>query len=239
MARSAHINIKGRKSVHPLDNPVWSALTTRQRSFATGDELARRFPREIAPFAAFPAVSEASFDALAGLLASDEEIALVTLEPIDIPSRFEVTRSEPINQMLCTPVQSAAPRTQLTQLGPDDIDDMLALVDLTKPGPFGIRTRELGDYLGIRVDGQLVAMAGERMHVDGYTEVSAVCTHPLYRGRGFSRDLITAVSNGIVARGEVPFLHVFGDNASAIALYEKLGFSYRTTLHLSVFRHAG
>ena len=126
------------------------------------------------------------------------------------------------------------PTVELTQLGSNDVDAMMALVDLTKPGPFAIRTHELGRYVGIRVDGQLVAMAGERLHVDGFTEVSAVCTHPLHRGRGYSRDLIAGVSKGIQARGEVPFLHVLDDNLSAIALYEKLGFTFRSALQLTV-----
>lgn len=220
--------------MHPLDNPIWSALTTQQSPIAIGDELARRFPGEMAPFGAFPRASKESFDALAQLYRQGNELALFTLGPVDLPSRFTVTRSAVLNQMICTPEQSHEPAVQPVQLGSNDVDDMMALVDLTKPGPFAIRTHELGRYLGIRMDGRLVAMAGERLHVDGYTEVSAVCTHPLYRGRGYSRDLIAAVSKGIQARGEAPFLHVLDDNLSAIALYETLGFTFRVALQLTV-----
>jgi GNAT superfamily N-acetyltransferase len=220
--------------VHPLDNPIWSALTTQQRYLSTGGDLARRFPGDMAPFASFPRASKESFDSLTQLYARGDELALFTLEPVDVPSGFKVTRSAILNQMICTPEQLHEPAVEPITLGSGDVDDIMALVDLTKPGPFAIRTYELGRYLGIRMDGRLVAMAGERLHVDGYTEVSAVCTHPLYRGRGYSRDLIAAVSKGIQARGEVPFLHVLDDNLSAIALYEKLGFAYRTAFHLTV-----
>jgi ribosomal protein S18 acetylase RimI-like enzyme len=220
--------------VHPLDNPIWSALTTQQSSIAIGGDLARRFPADKAPFGAFPSPSKESFDSLAQLCEEGNETALFTLGPVDLPGRFEVTRSAVLNQMICTPVQMHEPTVELTQLGSNDVDAMMALVDLTKPGPFAIRTHELGRYVGIRVDGQLVAMAGERLHVDGFTQVSAVCTHPLHRGRGYSRDLIAGVSKGIQARGEVPFLHVLDDNLSAIALYEKLGFTFRSALQLTV-----
>ena len=224
--------------MHPLDNPIWSALTTQQSHIAIGGELARRFPLEKAPFVAFSSASKESFDALAQLYAPGDQLALFTPDPLELdaagsPSRFEVTRSGVLNQMICTPVQLHEPTVELAELGSRDVDAMMALVDLTKPGPFAIRTHELGRYLGIRMDGQLVAMAGERLHADGYTEVSAVCTHPLYRGRGYSRDLIAAVSKGIQARGEVPFLHVLDNNLSAIALYEKLGFTFRIALQLT------
>jgi ribosomal protein S18 acetylase RimI-like enzyme len=224
--------------VHPLDNPIWSALTTQQSAIAIGGDLARRFPAEKAPFGAFPSPTKESFDSLAQLYEQGNELALFTLGPVNLPSRFKVTRSAVLNQMICTPVQSHEATVELTQLGSKDVDDMMALVDVTKPGPFAIRTHELGRYIGIRVDGKLVAMAGERLHVDGYTEVSAVCTHPLHRGRGYSRELIAVVSKGIQERDEVPFLHVLDDNLSAIALYEKLGFTFRTALQLTVVTRA-
>jgi predicted GNAT family acetyltransferase len=110
-------------------------------------------------------------------------------------------------------------------LGPADLEEMIALVELTQPGPFARRTPEMGRYIGIRDGGRLVAMAGERMHLDGYTEVSAVCTHPDHRGRGYARMLVSEIGRGIVERGETPFLHVYATNAVAIATYEKLGFA--------------
>ena len=113
---------------------------------------------------------------------------------------------------------------------------MLALVELTQPGPFGPRGAELGRFLGVRVGERLAAMAGERLHLSGWTEVSAVCTDPASRGRGYARDLIVAVVNAIAARGETAFLHVFDDNHPAIALYDKLGFTVRAHLRLNVLR---
>ncbi|MGA9709930.1 MAG: GNAT family N-acetyltransferase [Candidatus Sulfotelmatobacter sp.] len=113
---------------------------------------------------------------------------------------------------------------------------MMALTALTKPGPFGKRTHELGTYLGIRCDGNLVAMAGERLKIPGYTEVSAVCTHPEHTGHGYARILIAKVMRRICSRGETPLLHVRGDNARAIALYERLGFRQRVLLHFAVLR---
>jgi predicted GNAT family acetyltransferase len=113
---------------------------------------------------------------------------------------------------------------------------MIALVELTKPGPFSTRTHELGTFLGIRVDGQLVAMTGERMKPGNYTEMTAVCVHPSHRGRGYAQALLGAVARGIVARGEIPFLHVFTSNESAIALYRRQGMEIRRRLHVTVLQ---
>ena len=113
---------------------------------------------------------------------------------------------------------------------------MVALATLTKPGPFGRRTHELGTYLGIRCDGKLVAMAGERLKVPGYTEVSAVCTHPDHLGKGYARALMTEIMRGIRDVGDIPMLHVRADNARAIELYERLGFRTRFAGHFAVLR---
>ncbi len=158
------------------------------------------------------------------------------------PASFEVVLRKTLEQMVGPttrgPVDRSPPRVPLVPLGAADADEMMALVELTKPGPFSIRTHELGSYLGIRDNGKLVAMVGERMRLDGYTEISAVCAHPDYRGRGYPHALIKALSNTILERGEVPFLHVFSDNQSAIALYEKLGFTFRKTLQLTILSTA-
>jgi predicted GNAT family acetyltransferase len=113
---------------------------------------------------------------------------------------------------------------------------MMELTALTKPGPFSPRTHELGTYLGIRRDGKLIAMAGERLKIPGHTEVSAVCTHPEHTGHGYARSLMTEVMRRICSRGETPFLHVRADNVCAIALYYKLGFSRRVLLHYAVLQ---
>jgi predicted GNAT family acetyltransferase len=113
---------------------------------------------------------------------------------------------------------------------------MIELTTLTKAGPFSARTHELGTFLGIRVDGQLVAMAGERMKPGHYTEMTAVCVHPSHRGRGYGQMLLSAVSRQIVSRGETPFLHVFTSNHSAIALYRRQGMEIRRRLHVTVLK---
>jgi predicted GNAT family acetyltransferase len=125
---------------------------------------------------------------------------------------------------------------EILTLGVDDVPDMLALTELTKPGPFSARTHELGTFLGIRVDGELVAMTGERMKPGNYTEMTAVCVHPSHRGRGYAQMLLGAVARQIVARGETPFLHVFTSNHSAIALYRRQGMEIRTRLHVTVLQ---
>jgi predicted GNAT family acetyltransferase len=129
---------------------------------------------------------------------------------------------------------SVTSEVALEKLGAADSEEMLELTALTKPGPFDKRTHELGTYLGIRRDGQLVAMAGERLKVPGYTEVSAVCTHPEHVGRGYARVLMTEVMRSIRERWEKSFLHVREDNDHAIGLYEKLGFRRRARVHLAV-----
>jgi predicted GNAT family acetyltransferase len=137
-------------------------------------------------------------------------------------------------QMTGTPstVTGAAP--DIVTLGAADVPEMLALVELTKPGPFLLRTHEMGTFLGIRIGGRLAAMTGERMKPAHYTEMTAVCVHPDHRGRGYAQVLLAAVSRQIVARGEIPFLHVFSDNAAAIALYRRQGMEIRRRMCVTV-----
>jgi predicted GNAT family acetyltransferase len=124
-------------------------------------------------------------------------------------------------------------------LGPDDVPEMLALVELTKPGPFRLRTIELGTYIGLRQSGRLVAMAGERLWIDDFREVSAVCTHPDVQGRGYARALIARVVNRMMRAGQTPILHVESANKRAIDLYLALGFVPRTELSLLYARRVG
>jgi len=138
--------------------------------------------------------------------------------------------------MIGTPADVPAGDVDILTLGVADVPDMMALTVLTKPGPFSARTHELGTFLGIRVDGQLVAMAGERMKPASYTEITAVCVHPSHRGHGYGQILLSAISRQIVARGEMPFLHVFTSNASAIALYRRQGMEIRRRLHVTVLQ---
>ena len=138
--------------------------------------------------------------------------------------------------MIGMPVESSIRGAEIETLGPADVPAMMALTELTKPGPFNARTHELGTFLGIRAGGELVAMAGERMKPGNYTEMTAICVHPSHRGRGYAQALMAAISRQIVARRETPFLHVFSDNAGAIALYRRQGMEIRRRLHVTVLQ---
>jgi ribosomal protein S18 acetylase RimI-like enzyme len=225
---------------HPLDAVIWRALTSLHESLAEGDEWARRYPAAIAPFAATVDVEPASFRSLLALVGGDDQIALFTTEEVQPPSAFSVVRRASVDQMVledagaCT----AQPGAPIVALGVADGPEMLALANVTQPGPFGPRTIELGHYIGIRRQGALVAMAGERMRLDGFTEISAVCVEPAYRGHGFAAELVRSLASSIAARSEIPFLHVFSSNHAAIALYRKLGFTLRRRVHLAVLIQA-
>jgi predicted GNAT family acetyltransferase len=221
---------------HPLDQPIWSALTTRQQALAEGGAVARRFPLAIGPFADMVDLSPASFAALGTLMSGSEIAVLFTSDAVTAPDGFEVRLADTGEQMIGTPAESPLPGVEIVTLGAADVPEMIALVELTKPGPFGTRTHELGTFLGIRIDGRLVAMTGERMKPGNYTEMTAVCVHPSYRGRGYAQALLGAVARQIVARGEIPFLHVFTSNESAIALYRRQGMEIRRRLHVTVLQ---
>jgi ribosomal protein S18 acetylase RimI-like enzyme len=223
---------------HPLDHVIWRALTSRHRNVAEGGQLALRYLAPIAPFAATIDVSIASFESLLGLLPAGDQIALVTLEEITPPAFFSVIERGAVDQMVLAKMPSYSGSVPIVELHVKDIPDMLALVEATHPGPFGARTIELGQYIGVRRQGMLVAMAGERMRLDGFTEISAVCVHPSCRGQGLAAELISALARSIASRAETSFLHVFNSNRPAIDLYRKLGFVLRRHLHLAILARA-
>src|SRR5690349_7084617 len=205
-----------------LDNPVWSALSTTHASFAEGDSLAKRYPVDVAPFAATRDQSPESYRSLARLLGPEGTAAIPLATMPILPAGWSVDRRIDSAQMVWTSKTSRAVERSFEELNISNVDEMLALVELTKPGPFSKRTPELGSYLGIRAAGQLVAMAGERLKPHGYTEISAVCTHPDHRGRGYASSLVSILIQRITSRNEVPFLHVRTENVDAIRVYEKL-----------------
>ena len=224
--------------MHTLDNPIWQALISNDAHFAEIRNGARKFPHQVSVLAGFCEPTPASYQSLADLLHPDERVGLFLEQPPDPPAPWIVDRSTPLLQMLCerhipTCVQPNPAVIRLTQA---DVPEMLALTKLTNPGPFGTRTREMGDYFGIRVAGTLAAMAGERLKLSGYTEISAVCTHPDHLGHGYASVLIATLIDRILSRGEQPILHVLPDNTRAIQVYERLGFAKRAMLHLAVVR---
>jgi ribosomal protein S18 acetylase RimI-like enzyme len=223
-------------SSHPLDHPIWSALTTRQQALAEGGALARRYPPAITPFAAMADMSPESFAGLGALLSPSEVAVLFTPDPVTPPALFKILLAETGEQMIGMPAVSALPGVEPVTLGAADVPAMMELTGLTKPGPFSARTHELGAFLGIKIDGQLVAMAGERMKPANYTEITAVCVHPSHRGRGYGQILLAEISRQISRRGEIPFLHVFSNNASAIALYRRQGMEIRRRLYVTVLQ---
>ncbi|WP_371614906.1 GNAT family N-acetyltransferase [Streptomyces sp. NBC_00454] len=210
-----------------LDNPVWAALDGTHRGFAeTGPAgLAARYAAGVSPFAALsdPEDPHAWAD-LAELVGPGQEVWVTGLPTP--PPGWQTLMSIPGVQLDGRPVQGKE-EPEAVLLGPADVAEMLELVALAKPGPFGERTVELGTYLGIRRDGRLVAMAGERMRPPGWSEISAVCTHPEHRGQGLAGRLIRAVVAAVEERGDSPFLHAAAQNTSAIALYEAMGFTLR------------
>jgi ribosomal protein S18 acetylase RimI-like enzyme len=224
--------------MHPLDNVIWQALTTRQSQFAEGSANARRFVREVSPLSGFEEPSEANYAALAALVGDGATTAVFLDQPFTQRPGWEFIVGAPLLQMVCEkPAHFPASNGHaILELGSSDSPEMLELTALTKPGPFGTRTHELGTYLGIRDGGRLVAMAGERLKVPGFTEISAVCTHPEHTGKSYARLLMSKIIDCICARCEAPFLHVRQDNARAIAVYESLGFQTRKLLHFAVLR---
>ena len=224
-----------------LDNPILNSLLTEHLFFALAEGPARRFLPEIGPLSGVPDQSRESYEALLPLAGPSGILALFFPDPPALPSGWSLFRGGLLVQMI-----SRAPRlvsasalaagVNLRRLGEADVPAMVELATLTEPGPFRERTIELGNFYGIFEDQRLLAMAGQRMRVPGFVEVSAVCTHPDARGRGYAGILMSEVMRDIAAENRTPFLHAFEDNP-ALRLYEKLGFTLRRTFHLAVIKN--
>ncbi|WP_247235272.1 GNAT family N-acetyltransferase [Telluribacter sp. SYSU D00476] len=220
---------------HILDNPIWNALSTGSKPFSIGHEQARYMRRDIGFFAGLKTNSENDLNELHALVPEGSLVVLFTPGEISIPNGWRVEVKKDLIQMVyqsqdVPPVEAH----QLVPLQDKHIPAMLELTDLTKPGPFLSRTIDLGNYEGIFDGNQLIAMAGQRLQPDPYTEVSAVCTHPDHTGKGYAATLIRSQIRSIMAAGRIPFLHAAPDNTNAIKLYEKLGFRIRKELLIYV-----
>jgi predicted GNAT family acetyltransferase len=223
-------------TAHPLDRPVWSAFTGRQADLALRDGGALRVHPDFGLFAATADHAPETLAALGRLVrAHGGEVGVVErFDPPPVPGT-QVANRAILWQMVAETLAEPKPVGFAIQpLTDADAPEMLTLAALTAPGPFFSRTHELGDFVGVKLDGRLVAMAGERLRPDGFTEVSGVCVHPGHRGQGYAARLMLHVAWKIRDRDETPFLHSYADNAGAIGLYEALGFRFRCEQVLTV-----
>jgi predicted GNAT family acetyltransferase len=221
-------------SAHPLDRPVWNALTTRQTALSIGDEQARRYRPDINLFAAAAEAGEG--EAFASI--SGSVIGTVETEPLRELPGMTLQKHTIVNQMVAEQSPGLPEDFEYRTLEAADAGKMLTLATLTEPGPFFARTHLMGHFIGIYDERLLVAMAGQRMRVPGFTEVSAVCTHPEHRGRGYAGKLMRVLIDRIVREGDAAFLHVYPDNAGAIGLYEALGFRFRRAMDFQIWSRA-
>ena len=223
------------RRVHPLDRPIWTALTTRQAEFARGGRQALAFRADVEPFAASATQDEPDLNALASLALPGDFLLLIQTAPSPPLPGLELTTEAVGVQMVSTRAVEGPRPEEAVPLGDADAAEMIALAEITRPGPFRAATHKLGQFWGIRRAGRLVAMAGERLKVPGMTEVSGVCTHPDWQGHGFARQLSAFVAGLIRQRGETPFLHAYASNAPAIRLYQQLGFTIRCEMAVQAF----
>jgi ribosomal protein S18 acetylase RimI-like enzyme len=209
-----------------LDNAVWHSLAGEQQAFAERTGLAARFDPDVSVFGAIGDDTDAAWGDLASVVGPSGVAVLFRAEMPQLPkawTRLDGGRGHQMVLQELAPVDVPDARA----LGPGDIGEMLALVEVTRPGPFSVRTVELGGYVGVFDGDRLVAMAGQRLAPPGFREVSAVCTHPEFRGRGLAAGLTALVAQRILDRGERPFLHHASDNDAARRVYEAIGFRFR------------
>lgn len=222
---------------HPLDCPIWAALTTAQAHFAEGGAFARRFRQDISPFFAAIDDTPGAVAALRDLIGTGDELSLLERAPPAPPAGVALKMNAAGIQMICESFTAGGRHVAFELLGDSDAADMLELALLTRPGPFRAATHKLGRFIGVRDNGHLVAMAGERLQTEEFIEISAVCTHPDHRGRGYGGALMRAVGARILADGKTPFLHSYANNTTAIALYRSLGFEHRCDVVHAVWTH--
>jgi predicted GNAT family acetyltransferase len=218
---------------------MWSSLTTRQAPLAIVDGGARRYAPDYAMFAAVDDERPETLAALARLVRAHGDAAIIEARsPPLVPGTTVVSVALCWQLIAVRPIREPAADYAILPLTDEDGPEMLALATMTRPGPFFRRTHQLGAFVGVKQDGRLIAMAGERLRPLGFTEVSGVCTHPEHRGRGYGGTLLSLVAARIQARRETPFLHVYADNKRAIALYEQLGFAFSRELTMTVLTAA-
>jgi ribosomal protein S18 acetylase RimI-like enzyme len=222
---------------HLLDNPAWNALNSGNKDLANGNETAKYFPEDTSPFVAIREISPDNFNKLYEIIPFGNAFAFVAPQDIVIPEPWKATPPTKVLQMVYDEAANPpAVQQNLIPLNDKHLPQMLALTQLTNPGPFLNKTIDFGHYFGIFDGDRLVAMAGQRMHPVPYAEISAVCTHPDYLGRGYASQLLSFHVQRIRAAAEIPFLHVKADNEKAIKVYEKLGFLIRKEMSVYVIK---
>ncbi len=218
---------------HVLDNPAFNALATGNKHLNQGDEHVKFFSNKVAPFVGFDKDIVKGFSSLYDLLPHDGPAIYISPVPIDTPPQWEI-----VKLIMCYQMIYEGDYTQVEQplqpLSYHDVPQMLALTQLTNPGPFFESTIDFGYYQGIFNGDKLIAMAGQRLNPLPYAEISAVCTHPDHLGKGYARQLLISQANRIKAEGNIPFLHVREDNTRAVKVYESLGFVIHQQLHFYV-----
>ncbi len=225
---------------HPLNNPVWNALISGNATLARGTANAKFFDAEVSPFAAVVHPSAGNWMELDKLLPPGRRIFLWADQLLNIPAPWKLIRCIPGFQMVYEGAHVNKPeRAGIVPLTTDHIPGMLALTKLTQPGPFGTRTIEFGNYEGIFDDEKLVAMTGRRFHCWDYMEISAVCTHPAYLGKGYAKQLLLSQLHQIRNEGAKPYLHVKSDNDRAVAVYQSLGFVVRMPVYFYILQTPG
>ncbi|MGF1925657.1 MAG: GNAT family N-acetyltransferase [Bacteroidia bacterium] len=220
-----------------LDNPIYYALNSGNRAFASGTEEIAYFQEDVAPFAGLVDYTQASFDLLYESSAPESTFVIFTPIALKIPNRWDLIGQIDMFQMLYEPsMQSPMVDYKFNNLNRVHVDEMVELIKLTQPGPFRTNTIALGNYTGIFKDEKLVSMAGQRLNPIPYVEISAVCTHPNHLGKGYAHSLLREQVRRILEKSQVPFLHVRNDNSAAVKLYQKLGFKIRTGMIASVLK---
>jgi predicted GNAT family acetyltransferase len=220
---------------HVLDNPLYNALQSGCKQFTNGTDNVKYFPKEVSPFAGTDDLNAASLTVLYNMLPEGRTVVFITAQQPEIPSQWQIVHQSKVYQMMGDSIlPTDTGHAGIVPLTIEHVPQMLSLTKLTNPGPFEERTIEFGNYSGIFHNNQLVAMTGQRLRIDDYIEVSAVCTHPNHLGKGYARALILHTIKQIVAMHKIPFLHVRTDNTRAIEVYKSMGFTVRQELFVNV-----